>query len=159
MLAASHPIPSPDHSHAPKRVASTTLRTIRDSFYSNGTVASLSESLGWFNRRGSKTSQACYSHPRCDLNLARLFRFSLLLPLIGRILFLLNPRGHKTTAPFVYYPCLPCFPHGVYNYFAVSCVFLPLFRMYVCMYVCIFIKLHITAQSGPVILFILCHSH
>ena len=23
--------------------------------------------------------------------------------------------------------------------------------MYVCMYVCIFIKLHITAQSGPVI--------
>ena len=28
-----------------------------------------------------------------------------------------------------------------------------------CMYVCIFIKLHITAQSGPVILVILCHSH
>ena len=27
------------------------------------------------------------------------------------------------------------------------------------MYVCIFIKLHITAQSGPVILVILCHSH
>ena len=25
--------------------------------------------------------------------------------------------------------------------------------------VCIFIKLHITAQSGPVILVILCHSH
>ena len=29
----------------------------------------------------------------------------------------------------------------------------------VCMYVCIFIELHITAQSGPVILVILCHSH
>ena len=28
----------------------------------------------------------------------------------------------------------------------------------VCMYVCIFIKLHITAQSGLVILVILCHS-
>ena len=27
------------------------------------------------------------------------------------------------------------------------------------MYVCIFIKLHITAQSGPVIRVILCHSH
>ena len=33
-------------------------------------------------------------------------------------------------------------------------------KMYVCMYVCIFIKLHITAQSGPVIrVIILCHSH
>ena len=31
--------------------------------------------------------------------------------------------------------------------------------MYVCTYVCIFIKLHITARSGPVILVILCHSH
>ena len=29
--------------------------------------------------------------------------------------------------------------------------------MYVCMYV--FIKLHLTTQSGPVILVILCHSH
>ena len=28
-----------------------------------------------------------------------------------------------------------------------------------CMYTCIFIKLHITAQSGPVLLVILCHSH
>ena len=28
-----------------------------------------------------------------------------------------------------------------------------------CMYTCIFIKLHITAQSGPVIRVILCHSH
>ena len=31
--------------------------------------------------------------------------------------------------------------------------------LYVCMYVCIFIKLHITAQSGPVIRVLLCHSH
>ena len=30
--------------------------------------------------------------------------------------------------------------------------------MYVCMYVCKFIKLRITAQSGPAILVILCHS-
>ena len=29
----------------------------------------------------------------------------------------------------------------------------------VCVCVCIFIKLHITAQSGPVIVVILCHSH
>ena len=29
--------------------------------------------------------------------------------------------------------------------------------VYVC--VCVFIKLHITTQSGPVILVILCHSH
>ena len=63
----------------------------------------LSECLGWPNQRGSKTSQAWYSHPRCDLNLVRLFRFSLLLTMIGRIFFLLHPRGHKPTAPFVYY--------------------------------------------------------
>ena len=33
--------------------------------------------------------------------------------------------------------------------------------VYICMYVCmyVFIKLHITTQSGPVILVILCHSH
>ena len=34
--------------------------------------------------------------------------------------------------------------------------------MYVCMYVCMYVyffKLHITTQSGPVILVILCHSH
>ena len=28
-----------------------------------------------------------------------------------------------------------------------------------CVCVCVFIKLYITAQSGPVILVILCHSH
>ena len=32
-------------------------------------------------------------------------------------------------------------------------------RVCVCVCVCAFIKLHITAQSGPVILVILCHSH
>ena len=38
--------------------------------------------------------------------------------------------------------------------------------MYVCMYACmyvvrmyVFIELHITTQSGPIILVILCHSH
>ena len=36
--AASHPIPSPDRNHAPKRIASTTLRTLRVSGFSNGTV-------------------------------------------------------------------------------------------------------------------------
>ena len=56
---------------------------------------------------------------------------------------------------FSFHPCLLHFPHGVYNYFAVSCAFC--LCMYVCMYV--FIKLHITTQSGPVILVILCHSH
>ena len=31
--------------------------------------------------------------------------------------------------------------------------------MYVCVSECMFIKLHITAQSGPVIRVIICHSH
>ena len=31
--------------------------------------------------------------------------------------------------------------------------------IYLCVCVCVFIKLHITAQSGLVILVILCHSH
>ena len=31
--------------------------------------------------------------------------------------------------------------------------------VYLCVCVCVFIKLHITTQSGPVILVILCHSH
>ena len=31
--------------------------------------------------------------------------------------------------------------------------------VYVCVCACVFIKLHITTQSGPVILVILCHSH
>ena len=33
------------------------------------------------------------------------------------------------------------------------------FDVCVCVCVCVFIKLHITTQSGPVILVILCHSH
>ena len=65
---------------------------------------SLRESFGWSNQRGSKTSQACYSHPRCNLNLVRLFRFSLLLPLIGRIFFFPRPHGHKPTTPSYYMP-------------------------------------------------------
>ena len=32
-------------------------------------------------------------------------------------------------------------------------------RYCVCVCVCVFIKFHITAQSGPVVLVILCHSH
>ena len=39
MPAASHPIPSPYRNHAPKRVASTTFRTLRVSvFTNNGTI-------------------------------------------------------------------------------------------------------------------------
>ena len=37
------------------------------------------------------------------------------------------------------------------------CMYIYKICMYVYMYV--FIKLHITTQSGPVILVILCHSH
>ena len=38
-----------------------------------------------------------------------------------------------------------------------SCVCFCILALCVC--VCVFIKLHITAQSGPVILVILCHLH
>ena len=44
----------------------------------------------------------------------------------------------------------PIFPHRVSCACVVCCV---------CVCVCVFIKLHITTQSGPVILVILCHSH
>ena len=51
---------------------------------------------------------------------------------------------------------------SIYVYMYV-CMYLTMcvFKMHVCMYVCmyVFIKLHITTQSGPVILVILCHSH
>ena len=42
-----------------------------------------------------------------------------------------------------------------------SLLYLPRACVCVCVYMCvyIFIKLHITAQSGPVILAILCRSH
>ena len=102
MPTASHPIPSPGRNHAPKRVTSTTFRTLRVSVSLTAQSTSLRESLGWSNQRGSKTSQACYSRPRCNLNLVRIFRFSLLLPLIGRIFFFPHPRDHKPTTPFVY---------------------------------------------------------
>ena len=39
------------------------------------------------------------------------------------------------------------------------CVCVCVFSVFVCVCVCVIIKLHITAQSGPVILVILCHSH
>ena len=61
------------------------------------------ESSGWSNQRGSKASQACYNHPRCNINLVRLVRFSLPLPVFGRIFFFLHPRRHKHTAPFMYH--------------------------------------------------------
>ena len=61
---------------------------------------SLWESLSWSNQRGSsKASQVCYSHPRCNVTLVRLFRLSLLLPALGRLFLFLHPRGHKPTAP------------------------------------------------------------
>ena len=47
------------------------------------------------------------------------------------------------------------FFHVAPNYSTSSC----LICVCVCVCVCVFIKLHITTQSGPVILVILCHSH
>ena len=76
MPAASHPIPSPDRNRAPKNIASTTLRTLRVSVPLTAQSTSLRESLGWSNQRDSKASQACYSHPRCNLNLLPLLSFS-----------------------------------------------------------------------------------
>ena len=61
-------------------------------------------------------------------------------------------------------PCrfLACVCCSQYRYKAemaknVSYLYYLLFVLCVC--VCVFIKLHITTQSGPVILVILCHSH
>ena len=68
----------------------------------SGQPTPLGESLGRSNQSGSKTSQASYGHPRCNLNLVRLFRFSLPLPMFGRIFLSPHPRGHKPTAPFAY---------------------------------------------------------
>ena len=53
----------------------------------------LRESLGRSNQSGSKTSQAWYGHPRCNLNLVRLFRFSLPLPVFRRLFLFPRPRG------------------------------------------------------------------
>ena len=65
---------------------------------------SLRESLGWSNQRGSKTSQACYSYPGRNLNFVRFFHLLSLLPLpvFGRLLLFLYPRGNKLTASFTY---------------------------------------------------------
>ena len=63
---------------------------------------SLRDSFGWSNQRGSKTSQACHSHPWRNLNIIRLFRFSLPLPVFGRLFLSIQPRGHKPTAPVMY---------------------------------------------------------
>ena len=52
--------------------------TLRVSGFSICTV-DVRESVGWSNQRGSKTSQACYSHPRRNLNLVRLSSASLFL--------------------------------------------------------------------------------
>ena len=77
--------------------------------YSQGFQASLSaqptplrESLGRSNQRGSKTSQASYGHPRCDLDLVRLFRLFVSLLVLGRFFFFTHPRGHECTAPSAY---------------------------------------------------------
>ena len=101
----SHPIPPPG-------LQLSRICTQRHSIYKSvlsGIQVSLSvqstplgESLGRCNQRGSKTSQVCYSHPRCNLNLVRLFRFSLPLPVFGRLFLFLHPCGHKPKATFTY---------------------------------------------------------
>ena len=58
----------------------------------------LGESLGRCNQSVSRTSRACYGHPRCNVNLVRLFCFSLPFPVFGRLFFFLHPRGHEPTA-------------------------------------------------------------
>ena len=50
----------------------------------------LGESSSRFNQSGSKASQACDGHPRCNLNLVLLFRYSLPLPAFGRLLLFLT---------------------------------------------------------------------
>ena len=62
----------------------------------------LEESSVRSNQRGSKTSDSCYGHPRCNLNLVRLFCFSLPLPVFRRLFLFYHSRGHKPTAPFTY---------------------------------------------------------
>ena len=62
----------------------------------------LGESLSRSNQRGSKTSQACYSHPTCNLNLVCLLCLSLPLPVFGRLFLFLHPRVQKPTTAFTY---------------------------------------------------------
>ena len=56
-------------------------------------VTPLGGSMCRSSQSGSKTSQACYSHPRCNLNVVRLFRFSLPLPVFGRPFLSPPPRS------------------------------------------------------------------
>ena len=51
--------------------------------------------------------------------------------------------------------CVDVCIYSIANYGAIR----PCHPVCVCVCVCVFIKLHITAQSGLVILVILCHSH
>ena len=81
--------------------------------YSQGFQASrlaqptpLREPLGRSNRCDSKTFQAYYGYPRCNLNLFRLFRLSLSLTVFGRFFLFLHPRSHKPTTAFTYYVIL-----------------------------------------------------
>ena len=87
--------PAASHSILPRGSQLLIFRicTLKRSIYNTvlpGFQASLSaqpmllgESLGRSNRSGSKTSQACYGHPRCNVNLVRLFRFPLHLRVLG----------------------------------------------------------------------------
>ena len=92
---------SPAANHAPKGIGSTTPYSQGFQAYLSAQSTPLGESSGWSNQRSSKISQACDGHPRCNLNLARLFLFSLPLPVFGRLFHFPHPRGHEPTAPFI----------------------------------------------------------
>ena len=49
--------------------------------------------MGRSNQRGSKTSQACHGHLRCNVNLVRFFPLHFTLPVFGR-LFLFRSLTH-----------------------------------------------------------------
>ena len=74
------------------------------------------------------------------------------------------PHGvYSTVVVFVRFLALlclsPALPDPVLVPFPTCIAFVSAYYVCVCVCVCVFIKLHITAQSGPVILVILCHSH
>ena len=104
--------PAASHAILPLELKLSCICTQRQSIYNSvlsGFQVSLSaqstpfgESLGRSNQRGSKTSQACYSHPRYNLNLVHFVRFSLPLPVFGRIFLFHHSRGHKPAALFTY---------------------------------------------------------
>ena len=91
---------------APKGIAGSIYNTALSGFSGFSSLSAqptpLGGSLGRSNERGSKTSQACYGHPRCNLNLVRLFRFSTPQLVLERLFLFPHPRGHKPTAPFAY---------------------------------------------------------